>query len=221
MDFMKILKSLEEALYEVMVWLVFYPLTFWKVLTRPGEMMAYADSELSDKGEDRYSDRLSPPIFLAITLGISHALELAVGYNVIDKGIFADDTNLLALRMVLYSAYPLVLSVRLLRKQGIPLDRRALKPPFYAQCYVAAPWAMVVGWAPQIAYAAKGANDERAAMFAVLAIVLAGVWYMTLQARWFARELGVSRWSGLRNALWTFFEATVIVVTINIAVSQL
>lgn len=40
MDFMKILKSLEEALYEVMVWLVFYPFTMWQVMTRPGGTMA-------------------------------------------------------------------------------------------------------------------------------------------------------------------------------------
>ena len=33
MDFMKLLKSLEELLYEVVSWLVFYPLTLWHSLT--------------------------------------------------------------------------------------------------------------------------------------------------------------------------------------------
>ena len=35
MDFMKIIESLDEALYTVMGWLVFYPLTLWRALVRP------------------------------------------------------------------------------------------------------------------------------------------------------------------------------------------
>lgn len=32
MDFMKWLNSLDELLYEVMSWLVFFPLTLWRAL---------------------------------------------------------------------------------------------------------------------------------------------------------------------------------------------
>lgn len=39
MDFMKIPKSLEEFLYEVMTWLVFYPRKMWLALRRPLVMM--------------------------------------------------------------------------------------------------------------------------------------------------------------------------------------
>ena len=39
MDFMKIIESLDEALYTVMGWLVFYPLTLWRALVRPLAMM--------------------------------------------------------------------------------------------------------------------------------------------------------------------------------------
>ncbi|WP_369027247.1 hypothetical protein [Qipengyuania sp. RANM35] len=211
MDFMKILKSLEQALYEVMVWLVFYPLTMWKVITRPGEMMAYADEELDDADEDRYSDRLSPPIFLAITLGISHALELSTGLNSDQKGLLADDQNLLAFRMFIYSVYPLVLTVRLLRKQGIALDRKTMLPPFYAQCYVAAPWAAVAGIAPVVAFSAQGRTGE-ALLTALGVMFVAFIWYMVLQTRWFAKSLGVGLWSGFRNALLTFAEATFLVL---------
>jgi len=39
MDFMRLLQSLEELLYELVSWLVFYPVTLWRTLTRPREMM--------------------------------------------------------------------------------------------------------------------------------------------------------------------------------------
>ena len=39
MDFMRILRSLEEFLYEVMTWLVFYPRTMWRALRHPIEML--------------------------------------------------------------------------------------------------------------------------------------------------------------------------------------
>ena len=35
MDFLKIVKSIEELLYEVMAWLVFYPKTLWRVIAHP------------------------------------------------------------------------------------------------------------------------------------------------------------------------------------------
>ncbi|SFV34632.1 hypothetical protein SAMN05216456_1952 [Devosia crocina] len=31
MDFMKLLKSIEELLYELITWFVFYPLTLWRI----------------------------------------------------------------------------------------------------------------------------------------------------------------------------------------------
>jgi hypothetical protein len=64
---MKFLKSLEELLSELVSWLVFYPITMWRSLVRPLDMMRYADKELTDAVEDQYDDTLSPPMFLLIT----------------------------------------------------------------------------------------------------------------------------------------------------------
>lgn len=220
MDFMKLLKSLEEALYEVMVWLVFYPLTFWLVLTRPSAMMAYADAELDDPDEDRYSDKLSPPIFLAITLGLSHLFELGSGHAAETGEFLANDQNLLAFRMIVFSLYPLVLAVRLLRRKGLKLDRKALRGPFYSQCFVAAPFALVVGSAPLLAAAINGTSTE-SFLGALAAIGVALVWYLAIQAKWFASRLGISLARGLWNAVLTWFEATILVVLLANLVAKL
>ncbi|MFN6935025.1 MAG: hypothetical protein ACK4NZ_07725 [Tsuneonella sp.] len=215
---MKILKSLEEALYEVMVWLVFYPLTMWQVLTRPAAMMSYADDELDDADVDRYSDKLSPPIFLAITLGLSHVLELAMGIHTEQPGVLSQDQNLIAFRMIVFSVFPLVLAVRLLRRKGVALDRKTLRPPFYAQCFVAAPWALVA--AAATLYASAGGASPRRTAVAIAVVTVAWIWYMALQANWFARNLDISWARGLWNAVVTFLQATVIIIALAFGISQ-
>ena len=35
MNFLKLIQSLDELLYEIMSWLIFYPVTLWRALTRP------------------------------------------------------------------------------------------------------------------------------------------------------------------------------------------
>ena len=40
MNFFNLLQSLDELLYEVMSWLVFYPMTLWRVLVRPPRRLA-------------------------------------------------------------------------------------------------------------------------------------------------------------------------------------
>ncbi|MGO4837965.1 permease, partial [Rhizobiaceae sp. 2RAB30] len=126
MDFMRFLKSVEELLYELVSWLVFYPVTFWRSVTRPAKMMRYADLELGDRLEEQYKDTLSPPLFLLITLLIAHGVELALLARQ-DRSalpaIFASDTNLLILRAVMYGIFPLVMAVTLVRGRKIRLDR--------------------------------------------------------------------------------------------------
>lgn len=58
---MKWLNSLDELLYEVMSWLVFYPLTLWRTLLQPIGMMKYADRQLDLPEAEQYTDALSPP----------------------------------------------------------------------------------------------------------------------------------------------------------------
>ena len=86
MNFMAFLNSLDELLYEVVSWLVFYPLTLWRAAIHPWTMMRYADTELADTPDERFTDVLSPPKFLLITLLISHGVELAlIGANPMEK----------------------------------------------------------------------------------------------------------------------------------------
>jgi hypothetical protein len=75
-DFLRIVRSLEDLLYEVMTWLVFYPRTLWRILAHPAETLRYSDAEQGDAPEEQYTDTLSPPLFLMLTVLLAHGVEL-------------------------------------------------------------------------------------------------------------------------------------------------
>lgn len=52
---MKWLNSLDELLFEVVSWLVFFPLTLWRTPVRPMAIMAYADEQLAQPDDEQYA----------------------------------------------------------------------------------------------------------------------------------------------------------------------
>ncbi|WHU03894.1 hypothetical protein [Sphingomonas sp. NIBR02145] len=216
MNFMQFLKSLDDLLYEIITWLVFYPITLWRTIRHPFVMMAYADSELEDTAEQQYPDVLSPPIFLLLTLLLSHTIELAlVGQSsiVADKrglsGLISDDTSLLLMRLLFFAIFPLIMAVALLRRQKAPLTRDSLKPLFYAQCYPAGVFALVLGIG-SLATQMPGGPAFRSAGLAI--ILAAFLWYGSLQTLWFARTLAVSKLRGFGIATMTMVECVILFV---------
>lgn len=195
MNFMQLLKSLDDLLFEIMSWLVFYPITFWRTIRHPWKMMAYASRELSADEDKQYDDTLSPPLFLLLTLLLSHSIELAlVGQSSLvgDKhglaALVSDDTSLLLLRLLVFSIFPLIMAVRLVRKMKGGLNRETLRRPFYAQCYLAGPFALLVGLGGLVSQLGWSWSHATG----LVMIVLAFLWYGGFQARWFSRKLHVS-----------------------------
>ena len=121
MDFMRLLKSLEELLYELVSWLVFYPLTLWRILRGPLAAMDYSDREQSDSEERRYDDALSPPLFLLATIVLTNLLSMALHVppppeaTDLSRMVYASQQNLVLFRSLAFSLIPLVAAVTLLR----------------------------------------------------------------------------------------------------------
>jgi len=200
MVFMQLLKSLDDLLYEVMSWLVFYPVTLWRSVRHPRAMMIYADAELKDRPEQQYTDTLTPPLFLLLTLILSHLLELTVlGESTLvasRRGLAAlitDDTTLLIFRLLVFSIFPLAMAVRLVRNKHRKLTRDTLRQPFYSQCYPTGPFALLIG----IGSIGTQLHRPEAQLGGFVLILVALLWYGSLQARWFARQLDVSLLRGL------------------------
>jgi hypothetical protein len=204
---MKVLKSLEELLYELVSWLLFYPVTMWRSVVRPVSMMRYADIELADEPEDQYEDTLSPPLFLLITLLLSQALSGALP-SIYDPTEavreLGSGTNLLIARGVIFGIYPLSMAAILLRSKGIRITRNSLRPPFFSQCYVAAPFAFVL----VLGFDFFVMPQEQGIHAGVLAVGIAMVWYAHAQVRWFMHDLGIGAAKALVVFVGAFFFAS-------------
>jgi len=193
MNFMTLLQSLDDLLYEVMSWAVFFPITLWRTITGPLGMMEYAHNELRDRPESQYQDTLSPPLFLLLALLLSHSIELALGTTVNPivartSGLAAyvdSDGKLLMLRLMFFSIIPLMLAVALLAGLRQKVTRERLRAPFYAQCYPAGAFALAIGIGGLLLSETSGTPQLAGGLLMPVALVA----YFVVQAAWFRRHL--------------------------------
>lgn len=182
MDFMNLIKGIEALLYECLSWLVFYPLTMWRVLTRPLGMMRYAETEITTLAADkpRFDDAMSPPIFLVVTLFIALAAQRSAGTEApAMAGALADTQNQLMFRAIVFGLFPLLLALLSVRLRGVTLTRQSLQPAFYAQCLVAGPAILATGMVTPLAH------QGDIGLWAGVAIAVLGLcWYLIVQTRW-------------------------------------
>lgn len=212
MNFLQWLNSLGELLYEVMSWLVFFPVTLWRAVRHPLRTMAYSDAELGQADDEQYTDVLSPPLFLTLALLLSHMLALAMG-NVSNPilaskdglaGLVKDETSFLILRLVIFSFFPMMLATRLTTAKRVPLTRKGLKAPFYAQCFPAAPFALFLG----VGTSLSTAKVDWAGVVGPAVIVATILGYVAVQSIWFSRELSTGIVRGAGHALLATGAAT-------------
>lgn len=223
MDFLKLLQSFEDLLFELLSWVIYYPLTLWRVLTRPLTMIDYSNHEQTEAIKERYTDSLSPPLFLLVSIALMHAVELALGVPAMAakteaaKVITASDENLIVARSALFALLPLFAAWRYVAAARKPLERKHLRPPFYGQCYLAAAYAILLSVSILVARHNAGAWKVAAEVMAAVATL----WYLTVQTRQFQQSLGWSVPKALFLALRAFAEAAIVFILAGLMISGL
>ena len=214
MDFFKFIQSLDELLFEMVSWLLFYPLTLWRIIRAPLKTMASAERELHEVEKRQFDDTIPPPLFLALTLIIINIVELVLlgrsHLAIVNPRLsetIGSDVNLIIFRTLVVSLLPLTAAVRLARARGIHLDRPAIKAPFYAQCYAAALFAILLALA--VAASGKGFLPTSAGFLAVTAFAFA--WLFLIEGFWFSARLKESFAYGLWQAAILMAEWAVLV----------
>lgn len=198
MDFMKLLKSIEELLYELVSWVIFYPLTLWRIIRDPLGSLAYAERELQEPEAQQYDDAVSPPILLLISLGVLHVLGTFITPPTLPEttGLLADVRNLLAFRAIAFSFFPLTFGLVVLTARRARITRSTFKPAFYSQCYATVPFVVSIS----IGFSLTAwVEQSLAAFFWGLAVLFLGlVWYGIVQTRWLAMSAKIRKlWAGL------------------------
>lgn len=221
MNVLTILRSVEELLYEVMSWLLFYPRTLFMTVRHPIKTMRYSDSEQRDKPDQQYLETLSPPLFLVLSILLAHGLEMAFGFRVegghtaLGRLVMGSDQNLLAYRALVFSLSPLLFAWTYLKLSGRKIDRDTLRAPFFAQCYLAGTTAILVS------LGTLGVRDPRewTTLAGVIVVLTVSAWYVSVQHLWLMQVAGVGR---VRAWLWsigTFVTAMALLVVINLIAS--
>lgn len=216
MDFEKFLRSVEELLFEAVSWLFFYPRTMAEILRRPLQFMTYAETETTKPEDKRYDEAMSPPVLLLLTLLLVIGLGAAAhapappSSTALTRAIFASTQNTLLFRCLLFSLTPLVVALTLLKKQRWKVTREALRGPFYAQCCLAAPFALGIS--------AGGVAIERGgsagAAFGGALLLLSVVWLLTVETRWFAHRLKIGHMAAALTAVWALVRAMTYLIVI-------
>jgi len=201
LDFIRIIRSLEELLYEAVTWIIFYPLTMLRILCNPTLMTLYSDTELSDAPEQQYTDSLSPPLLLMLTIVLTHGIELAFGLKGTSSlktgsllaAFMSDEQNLLIVRALVTAIVPLTVAIVALRVQRQPLDRNSLRQPFFSQCFLVSPFAFVFSIATILGRLPIGLAQTAAPYLFFGGVV----WFGWAETRWFARQHAVGIGRGL------------------------
>ncbi|NBW07759.1 MAG: hypothetical protein EBR82_07010 [Caulobacteraceae bacterium] len=220
MDFMKILRSFEEFVFEAASWLIFYPLTMWRIIRRPLATMDYSDREQGEAEDRRYNDTLSPPLVLLATIVLWNLIAFAAhvpeleATSTVTKTLAASQQNLILFRSLMFSLIPLISAASLVHRQGKQLSRETLRAPFYAQCYLAAPCAAFVSAGGIVLQRPDIPN-----IIGGLAVLAGAAWFMVIQTIWFRHKLATSYVKAAAVALWAVARALGILLIVAAVVA--
>jgi hypothetical protein len=218
MDFIKFIRSLEEFLYEVLAWILFYPRTLWMVIVHPIRSLQYTVGEERETLEEKYADTVSPPLFLMLTLIVAHLIEMLAHVRLPSEmagqfgRLMASDQNLLIFRSLLFALFPLMFAAEQVALSRQSLTRQSLRTPFFGQCYLGSLLTLLLSIASIVARM----PTIQVAGWAIMAASFA--WYVSVQAVWFSMTYGLSPLRSVAVALRALFKAVTIIAVAGLII---
>lgn len=182
MDLMRLLRSLEEFLYELVGWLVFYPRTFWRILLHPGAIARYTRLELAQEENQQFNETISPVLMLVLSVVLAHALELALqmplppNQSPIGQLLFGSEQGLLLTRSAVFSVFALGAALGTLSQQGQAVTRVTLREPFSIQAFLICPFVVLFSTGELLA---RTTETRWVGLFLVVGSL---VWYVLARA---------------------------------------
>lgn len=216
MDLMRILRALEEFLYELVGWLVFYPRTFWRIMRDPPASARYVLQELGGPPEKQFAGSISPVLMLILSVVLAHGIELLSRQPMphiaspVGQRLFSTEQGMLITRCVVFSGYALIAALVTLRRQRLAVTRDTLRGPFAIQAFLISPFVVMLALGMMLIHL----QDDNP-LPGVALILFAIAWYVWARIRTYAAltETGWLRATVIVTA--TFLGTTVCVVAIS------
>lgn len=141
MDFGKLFQSIEDAVYEVMVWVMLLPKTLFRSMFRPRWAIQYVNEEWEKKPEDRFDEFLSPVLlWLIVAVFPLTASTILQNGNIKTLQDIVDALHDGLLSQALYAMIiPFTYIVWMEWMSSRPVKKSTLKRSFYIHCYALAP----------------------------------------------------------------------------------
>lgn len=141
MDFGKLFQSIEDAVYEVMVWIMLLPKTLIRSMFRPRWTIAYVNEEWEKKPEDRFDEFLSP-VLLWLIVAVFPLTVSTILQNGSIKSV-QDVVGALHDGLLSQALYALIIPFTYITwmewMSDHPVKKSTLKRSFYIHCYALAP----------------------------------------------------------------------------------
>lgn len=161
MDIFNLPKVIEQGIYDVMMWILFFPLTLGRMIIRPRKTLAYVREQALEDPDLAFTDAMRPAIFLAIAIIIGNFFSpddfetlRKAAPNEFGKAIYATWMTAAAFSVVAACLIPLVGALLLDLLTPGKITRATMRIPFDQQCYIGAPstlaFALLAGVGAQI-----------------------------------------------------------------------
>ncbi|MDH4567434.1 hypothetical protein E8E95_12155 [Pseudomonas sp. BN414] len=201
---MRSLQSLEAFFRKVAAWPVSFPRTLWRVLCNPIAISLYTRQQLAQQPDQRFSDMLSPPLMLILSIVLAHLL----GFAMADRPSpwISGEWLTLLVHSLSYGLYALMPAMAMLRVRRVRVSRATLREPFYIQCYLASPLSIVLIAANLLA----GIQ----VVLAMVLTILACIWYVFSQIALLRRLLDLPLLPATFIAISRFIVATLIILAL-------
>ncbi len=189
MDFLKLIQSLQDLIFEIVVWALLIPKTIFRAIFRPAWMVQYVNQEFEKPADEQFDEYMPPGLFFLAIAVIPSALFLwmqNMNFNLIDSLSQLNEEKLLTSAFTtLISILIYLVWIKWLSKH--PVKRSGLKRLFMIQCYLVTP--------PQLIYLVLvllfgGMNN-------LLVSLIGSGLLIIYEAFAFQDELKTSWWKGL------------------------
>ncbi len=210
MDFVNILHSFEDALYEVVMWVILLPKTLVRVLARPGWIQPYVSAEWEKKPEKRFQGYLSPMLFWFLLGILPYAIwnpnfSAYSGASPTYAGPVEGTFLLNTLGLIIFPTYYAIVLQRLRHE---PIEKDAVKRLFYIECYVHAPIALLgvplaflfLNWASKFSSNTSMAPAGNSNLL-IAYLGLMGLWIVLVESVIMQAELKISWLRAVRLSL--------------------